>query len=351
MGAAFGSSLDPDEAMRSRDRPGDPAARQPARRRAASEQGAINDLQRRLVDETRLGIPAICHEECLTGYMAQGATSFASPLNYGATWDPGAHRAGGRRDPAPDASGRRAPGPCAGRRRGSRRAVGSHRGDGRRGPVSGRHDGQRVRPWPPRGRSDHGHHRNAEALRRLLVQRGAGGTSPRHTSDDASWPTCSCCRSRWRSRRAGAGSVMNSYQEIDGEQPAASRWLLTEVLRDQWGFDGFVVADYGAVTFLHAFAGAATDGTEASAQAADAPASTSSSPRRSSSRRDCPLHSIVGIALDWPTSTTRCAACSTAKFRSGSVRVAVRRRGRDRHGASRGAVARHRGGAASRSRC
>ena len=66
---------------------------------------------------------------------------------------------------------------------------------------------------------------------------------------------------------AGAGSVMNSYQEIDGEQPAASRWLLTEVLRDQWGFDGFVVADYGAVTFLHTFAGAAHDGVEASAKA------------------------------------------------------------------------------------
>ncbi len=48
----------------------------------------VNDLQKKLVEDTRLGIPAICHEECLTGFMAQGATSFASPLNFGSTWDP-----------------------------------------------------------------------------------------------------------------------------------------------------------------------------------------------------------------------------------------------------------------------
>ncbi|MCP4682233.1 MAG: hypothetical protein GY864_07855, partial [Desulfobacterales bacterium] len=52
-------------------------------------------------------------------------------------------------------------------------------------------------------------------------------------------------------KEGGAWSIMNAYQEIDGEAPAASKWLLTEVLRDMWGFKGFVVADYGAVTFLH----------------------------------------------------------------------------------------------------
>ena len=49
---------------------------------------ALNAFQRRLVEETRLGIPAIAHEEALTGFMAQGATQFPSPLNFGATWDP-----------------------------------------------------------------------------------------------------------------------------------------------------------------------------------------------------------------------------------------------------------------------
>ena len=94
-----------------------------------------------------------------------------------------------------------------------------------------------------------------------------GGTLLRHTSDDVRLADVFLLPFEMAIKTAGAGSVMNSYQEVDGEQPAASRWLLTEVLRDQWGFDGFVVADYGAVTFLHAFAGAAADGTEASALA------------------------------------------------------------------------------------
>ncbi|MFJ8490349.1 glycoside hydrolase family 3 N-terminal domain-containing protein [Streptomyces sp. NPDC094038] len=43
---------------------------------------------------------------------------------------------------------------------------------------------------------------------------------------------------------AGVGSVMNSYAEIDGEAPAASRRLPTGVLRERWGFEGTVVSDY-----------------------------------------------------------------------------------------------------------
>ena len=45
---------------------------------------------------------------------------------------------------------------------------------------------------------------------------------------------------------AGAGSVMASFNEIDGVPATGNRWLLTDVLRDQWGFDGFVVTDWGA---------------------------------------------------------------------------------------------------------
>jgi beta-xylosidase len=48
----------------------------------------VADLQRRLREDTRLGIPAIVHEECLTGFMTLGATEFPNPLAWGATWDP-----------------------------------------------------------------------------------------------------------------------------------------------------------------------------------------------------------------------------------------------------------------------
>lgn len=46
---------------------------------------------------------------------------------------------------------------------------------------------------------------------------------------------------------AGAGSVMSSFNEIDGVPATANRWLMTDVLRNQWGFDGFVVTDYTAI--------------------------------------------------------------------------------------------------------
>ena len=46
---------------------------------------------------------------------------------------------------------------------------------------------------------------------------------------------------------AGAGSVMASFNVIDNVPAHANKWLLTDVLRDQWKFDGFTVADYGGV--------------------------------------------------------------------------------------------------------
>lgn len=47
---------------------------------------------------------------------------------------------------------------------------------------------------------------------------------------------------------AGVGSVMASFNEIDGIPATANKWLLTDVLRDQWKFDGFVVSDYTGVS-------------------------------------------------------------------------------------------------------
>ena len=49
---------------------------------------ALNSLQKFLREETRLGIPALAHEECLVGLMARGATLFPSGLAYSATWNP-----------------------------------------------------------------------------------------------------------------------------------------------------------------------------------------------------------------------------------------------------------------------
>lgn len=46
---------------------------------------------------------------------------------------------------------------------------------------------------------------------------------------------------------AGVGSVMTSFNEVDGIPASGNKWLMTDVLRGQWGFDGFVVSDYTAI--------------------------------------------------------------------------------------------------------
>jgi beta-glucosidase len=68
---------------------------------------------------------------------------------------------------------------------------------------------------------------------------------------------------------AGAGNVMTAYMDLNGIPASGSRWLFTEVLRDTWGFEGFVVSDANAVRNLvtHGFA---TDLTDAGARAVNA---------------------------------------------------------------------------------
>lgn len=46
---------------------------------------------------------------------------------------------------------------------------------------------------------------------------------------------------------AGVGSVMTSFNDIDGVPASGNKWLLTDLLRDRWGFDGFVVSDYTSI--------------------------------------------------------------------------------------------------------
>ena len=60
---------------------------------------------------------------------------------------------------------------------------------------------------------------------------------------------------------AGAGNVMTAYMDLNGVPASASRWLFTEVLREGWGFEGFVVSDANAVRNLvtHGFAADLTD--------------------------------------------------------------------------------------------
>ena len=68
---------------------------------------------------------------------------------------------------------------------------------------------------------------------------------------------------------AGARTVMTSFNEIDGIPASGNRWLLTEILREAWGFQGWIVTDYTAVSEMKNHGTAATD-TDAARQALDA---------------------------------------------------------------------------------
>lgn len=68
---------------------------------------------------------------------------------------------------------------------------------------------------------------------------------------------------------AGAGNLMSAYMELNGIPGSGNRWLFTEVLRETWGFDGFVVSDANAVRSL-VTQGFAVDLTDAAARAIEA---------------------------------------------------------------------------------
>ncbi len=211
---------------------------------------ALNAFQHRLVEGTRLGIPAIAHEEALTGFMTEGATQFPSPQSYGATWDPALIRRVG------DAIRRQM------------RACGTHQAlapvadvarDARWGRVEEclgedpRLVGALVSAYVEGLQGDDLRHGVVATLKHFAGYAASEGgrnfapvhAGPRELADVFLVPfemAVAC---------AGARSVMNAYHEIDGVPCAASRRLLTEVLRERWGFDGIVVADYFSVRMLH----------------------------------------------------------------------------------------------------
>ncbi|MDQ0375868.1 beta-glucosidase [Cellulomonas humilata] len=204
------------------------------------------NLQRRLVRGTRLGIPALVHEECLTGLSAWRAATFPTPLAWGASFDPDLVEQMG------EAIG------------GSMRTLGIHQGlapvlDVIRDPRWGRVD-ECIAEDPyvvgtigtsyVRGLQSTGVH---ATLKHFVGYSGSQSgrnfapvhAGPREVEDVLLVPF------EMALLDGGARSVMSSYNEIDGVPVAADPRLLTGVLRDRWGFDGPVVADYFGVAFLH----------------------------------------------------------------------------------------------------
>ncbi|PFG15887.1 beta-glucosidase [Propionicimonas paludicola] len=214
--------------------------------------------QRRLKRETRLGIPALVHEEVLTGLAAWKATTFPTPLAWGASFDPELVEQAGA------AIGS------------SMAALGVHQGlapvlDVIRDPRWGRVDeciGEdpylvgTVATAFVRGLQSAGVH---ATLKHFLSY--SGSTAGRNHAPVSAGPReildVFLPPFEMAIHDGGAASVMNSYTAIDGVPVASDPSILTDLLRTKIGFDGIVVADYFAVAFLQVMQGVAATRGEA----------------------------------------------------------------------------------------
>ncbi|WP_460633807.1 beta-xylosidase/alpha-l-arabinosidase [Leifsonia lichenia] len=221
--------------------------------------------QRRLKRETRLGIPALVHEECLTGLATWKAATFPTPLAWGASFDPDLVEQVARS--IGDAM----------------KQLGIHQGlapvlDVVRDPRWGRVDeciGEdpylvgTVGTAYVRGLQDAGVHATLKHFLGYSASRAGRNHAPVHAGPrelaDVFLPPFEMAI-----LDGGARSVMNSYTEIDGVPVAADPNLLTGTLREKLGFDGVVVADYFAVAFLEVMHAVAADRGEAAALALEA---------------------------------------------------------------------------------
>jgi len=208
-----------------------------------------NAIEKFFLENSRLGIPVVFHEECLHGHAARDATSFPQPIGLGATFNPAlverlfamtAYEA---------------------------RARGAHQAltpvvDVARDPRWGRVEetygedpylNTRLGIAAVRGFQGDATFRDKRRVMATLKHFAAHGQpesgqncAPANVSERVLRETF-LQPFRDVIREAGAVSVMASYNEIDGVPSHASKWLLREVLRKEWGFKGFVVSDYYAI--------------------------------------------------------------------------------------------------------
>jgi beta-glucosidase len=212
-----------------------------------------NDIQKFFMEESRLGIPVIFHEECLHGLAAKDATSFPQPIGLAGTFNPelieslyamtaeetrsrGAHQA---LTPVVDV----ARDPRWGRVEETfgedpylvaRLGIAAVRGfQGDASFKDKKHVAATLKHFAAHGQPESG------------MNCAPVNVSERVLRETFLYPFKEAIQ------KAGAISVMASYNEIDGVPSHINTWLLRDVLRKEWGFDGFIVSDYYALWELH----------------------------------------------------------------------------------------------------
>jgi beta-glucosidase len=226
--------------------------------RPGESAGLMNDIQRMVIEGTRLGIPVIVHEESLAGYCARDATVFPQALGLASTWDPGLVETvadvirrqmlavGARQGLAPVLDVARDPrwgrveetygeDPVLAGLIGSAYVRGLQSADPRRGVLA-------------TGKHFLGHALSEGGRNHAPVQLG-----PRELREVYAEPFAAAIRD------AGLASVMNAYSSVDGLPCAGSAAILTDLLRTELGFTGLVVADYFSVSLLMSYHHVAPD--------------------------------------------------------------------------------------------
>jgi beta-glucosidase len=229
----------------------------------------VRELQSFLAAETRLGVPAIPHEECLSGYMGPGGSTFPQAIGLASTFDPDLVEETSRRI------------------RGQLLAVGARHAlspvlDVGRDPRWGRieetfgedpHLVARMGVAYVRGLQGAEPSEGVSATAKHFVGHGAGEGGRNRSSVQVGERALREVHLRpfeAAVREAGVESVMNAYHDVDGVPCAGDERLLTDVLRGEWGFDGTVVSDYHSVRFLRDEHGVAATAREAAVRALEA---------------------------------------------------------------------------------
>ena len=229
----------------------------------------MNAIQRWLIDHTRLGIPALVHEESAAGFCARDATQFPQAIGLAATWDPAGAEAVGRviRDQMLAVGARQTLAPVLDVTREprwgrteetfgecpyltSRLGVAYVRGvqgdDLRAGVVAtGKHF---LGYGMPEGGMNH----------------ASARIGPRELREVYARPFEAAIR------EAGLASVMNAYNDVDGLACGGSHRILDDLLRGELGFRGVVVADYFTTALLIHWHHVAADKGEAGQRALEA---------------------------------------------------------------------------------
>ncbi|MFB7893626.1 beta-glucosidase [Microbacterium sp. NPDC056044] len=228
-----------------------------------------NIIQRHLVEQTRLGIPAIIHLEALNGLVARGFTTFPTAIGLAASWNPD-----GVQDMAAILARQM-------RATGHAQAL-SPVMDVARDPRWGRvHETYGEDPYLVSALSvayTRGLQGNDLTTGALATGKHFLGFGMTDGGQHMSATTVAGRELREvyarpfeaAIRYAGLGSIMNSYSTIDGIPAGANRRILDDLLRGELGFTGTVVSDYATIANLHDRQGVATDLKEAGRLALEA---------------------------------------------------------------------------------